>query len=59
MIRISPNKHRKPRPVKVVPQRADEINAQIEAERNKKDDKRALIDKMRATLTKRKVNKHE
>ena len=58
MIRISPNKHRKPRPVRDIPRRADDINAQIEAERNKKDDKRALIEKMRATLTKRKVQKH-
>ena len=59
MIRISPNKHRKPRPVKVVPQRADDLNAQIEAERNKQNDKRALIEKMRVTLTKWKVNKYE
>lgn len=58
MIRISPNKHRKPRPVRDIPRRADDLNAQIEAERNKQDDKRALIEKMRATLMKRKVQKH-
>lgn len=52
MIRISPNKHRKPRPVKVVPRRADEINAQLKAQKAR-DDRKALLMARIADITKR------
>lgn len=43
MIRISPNKHRKPRPVRDIPRRADDINAQIEAQKVRDDRKAVLL----------------
>lgn len=58
MMRGAVNNRIKIRPDRRKSRNQDELNAQIEAERNKKDDKRVLIDKMRATLTKRKVQKH-
>lgn len=59
MMRGAVNNRIKIRPDRRKSRNQDELNAQIESERNKQNDKRALIEKMRATLTKRKVNKND
>lgn len=58
MMRGAVNNRIKIRPDRRKSRNQDDLNAQIEAERNKQNDKRALIEKMRVTLTKRKVHNH-
>lgn len=52
MIRISPNKHRKPRPVRDIPRRSDELSDQIEAQKARDDRKSVLVARI-ADITKR------
>ena len=59
MIRISPNKHRKPRPVRDIPRRADDINAQIEAQKVRDDRKAVLLARIAQIAKRHGGGRHE
>lgn len=59
MIRISPNKHRKPRPVRDIPRRADDLNAQIEAQKVRDDRKAVLLARIAQIAKRHGCGRHE
>lgn len=59
MIRISPNKHRKPRPMRDIPRRADELSDQIEAQKARDDRKAVLLARIAQIAKRHGGGRHE
>lgn len=59
MIRISPNKHRKPRPVRDIPRRADELSDQIKAQKAREDHKALLMARIAQIAKRNGGGRHE